>query len=97
MIYPYFISESMKHTKRNVDNLFLNADNMNSEDLDARFKAIMKDGEKSIEKSGNIFKKKSFIIIFKIIILIFRDQNSNSQRYASSYGKMHEFVRQPNT
>lgn len=41
--------------KKNVDNLFSKADNMNPEELDANFQAIMKEGEKSVEQSGKLF------------------------------------------
>lgn len=41
--------------KKNVDTLFLKADNMNPDELDANFKAIIKEGEKSVEQSGNLF------------------------------------------
>lgn len=47
------ISDSMDCIKKNVDTLFLKADNMNPEELDASFKAIIKEGEKSVEQSGN--------------------------------------------
>lgn len=44
--------------KRNVDNLFLKADKMNPDELDTNFKAIMKEGEKSVEQSGKLFSFK---------------------------------------
>lgn len=47
------ILDSMDCIKKNVDNLFLKADKMNPDELDANFKAIMKEGEKSVDQSGN--------------------------------------------
>lgn len=41
--------------KKNVDTLFLKADNMNPDELESNFKAIMKEGEKSVEQSGKTF------------------------------------------
>lgn len=38
--------------KKNIDNLFLKADNMNPDELETNFNAIMKEGEKSVEQSG---------------------------------------------
>lgn len=43
--------------KKNVDTLFLKADNMNPDELDTNFKAIMKEGEKSVEQSGKFLIK----------------------------------------
>jgi len=44
--------------KKNVDTLFSKADTMDPDELDANFKAIMKEGEKSVEQSG----KKIFLL-----------------------------------
>jgi len=41
--------------KKNVDTLFSKADTMDPDELDANFKAIMKEGEKSVEQSGKKF------------------------------------------
>lgn len=38
--------------KKNVDTLFLKAENMNPDELETNFKAIMREGEKSVEQSG---------------------------------------------
>lgn len=38
--------------KKNVETLFSKAGTMDPEELDANFKAIMKEGEKSVEQSG---------------------------------------------
>jgi len=38
--------------KKNVDTLFLKAENMNPDELEINFKAIMREGEKSVEQSG---------------------------------------------
>lgn len=46
------ISDSMDCIKKNVDTLFLKADNMKPDELETNFKAIMKEGEKSVEQSG---------------------------------------------
>lgn len=45
------VENSMDCIKKNVDTLFLKADNMNPEELESNFKAIMKEGEKSVEQS----------------------------------------------
>lgn len=38
--------------KKNVDTLFLKSDSMNPNEFENNFKAIMKEGEKSVEQSG---------------------------------------------
>ncbi|XP_050420723.1 inhibitor of growth protein 3-like [Adelges cooleyi] len=45
------VENSMDCIKKNVDTLFSKADNMSSDELDANFKAIIKEGEKSVEQS----------------------------------------------
>lgn len=45
----------MDSVKKSVDNLFLNAENMDPDELETNFNAIMKEGEKSVEQSGNNF------------------------------------------
>ncbi|XP_001949763.1 inhibitor of growth protein 3 isoform X2 [Acyrthosiphon pisum] len=45
------VENSMDCIKKNVDTLFLKADNLKPEELETNFKAIMKEGEKSVEQS----------------------------------------------
>jgi len=42
----------MIQTSKRVDILFSKAESMNPDELQVRFKAIMEDGEKTIEKTG---------------------------------------------
>lgn len=57
----------MECTEKNLDFLFSNAVKMDPEDLDASFKALMKDGEKSIEQSGKNLKKILNYHFFKLL------------------------------
>lgn len=57
------ILDSMDCIKKNVDTLFLKADKMNPDEFDANFKAIMKEGEKSVEQSGILNLIKVYIYL----------------------------------
>lgn len=57
------ILDSMDCIKKNVDNLFSNANTMHPNDLHADFKAIMKVGDKVLKKSG---KYDNLFIIYYI-------------------------------
>lgn len=76
----------MDSIKKSVDNLFLNAENMDPEELDTNFSGIMKEGEKAIEQSGNFF---FFCLLFLIIhiwhLLILEDK-------VQLAGDMHELM-----
>lgn len=45
----------MEKTKQDVDSLFSKADDLNLDEVETKFKAIMKEGEKAIDLSGNLF------------------------------------------
>lgn len=50
----------MNRIKNNVDTLFSKADTMNSDDLKEKFKALMKEGDKSLKQSGKLFLMMNF-------------------------------------
>lgn len=45
----------MEKTKKDVDSLFSKADGINLDDVETKFRAIIKEGEKAIDLSGNLF------------------------------------------
>lgn len=68
--------------KKNVDNLFLKANSMNPDELESNFKAIMKEGEKSVEQSGKLFFGGRSIEDYILLVTDFRGKSSVSQPYA---------------
>lgn len=54
LFYHNKLPDSMDCIKKNVETLFSKADTMDPEELDANFKTIMKEGEKSVEQSGKV-------------------------------------------
>lgn len=57
------ISDSMNNIKINVNTLFSKANTMNLDDLNDGFKAIMKQGDKDLDESGNFYFVVSILII----------------------------------
>jgi len=53
------VSDGMDGVKKKVNTLFSNANNMSKNELKTNFNAIMKEGEKYVEKSGKHY------VIFK--------------------------------
>lgn len=45
----------MEKTKKDVDSLFSKTNGINLDGVATKFKAIMKEGEKAIDLSGNLF------------------------------------------
>lgn len=57
----------MNNIRKKVDILFSKAEGMNPDDLEKNFKAIMSEGQKSVEQSGNLLciylKRRNFVRI----------------------------------